>query len=213
MRIKWRTRRSYSYGTYEPPVVKAIENAVKPGMVAVDVGANGGYYTLLLSKLVGDSGRVVSYEPLPQNVKILRENVSLNHRENVRVESAAVSDCSGALDLELPDPNSALWAGLAPENAGRGFVSVQAVALDDAFAEAPALHFLKIDVEGAESAVLTGASATIRRFHPAMVVELHDYETYGTRHPVIAQLEAFGYQVRSLDDGMYCAHVLATWIS
>ena len=71
------------------------------------------------------------------------------------------------------------------------------------------LHFLKIDVEGAEGSVLAGATYTIRRFHPTMIVELHDYEIHGKSHPVIAQLMEFGYQVLPLDDGLYCAHVLA----
>jgi FkbM family methyltransferase len=212
MRINWGKRRTYVYGTYEVQVVAAIQRVVKPGMVAMDIGANGGYYTLLLSKLVGDRGQVISYEPLPPNFEFLKENISLNHRSNVRAECAAVAENSGQLDFMLPEPNSSLWAGPVPEDAGRASIRVPAVAIDD-FIESTGspLHFLKIDVEGAEGSVLAGARSTIRRFHPTMVVELHDYEIHGTNHPVIGQLTAMGYEVRSLDDGMYCAHVLANW--
>ena len=212
MRINWEKRRTYVYGTYEVQVVEAIQRVVKPGMVAMDIGANGGYYTLLLSKLVGDRGQVISYEPLPPNFAFLEENISLNHCSNVRAVCAAVAEHSGHLDLDLPEPKAALWAGPVPKNAGRASIQVPAVAIDD-FIESTGspLHFLKIDVEGAEGFVLAGATSTIRRFHPTMVVELHDYEIHGKNHPVIAQLTAMGYEIRSLDDGLYCAHVLANW--
>jgi FkbM family methyltransferase len=212
MRINWEKRRTYVYGTYEVQVVEAIKRVVKPGMIAMDIGANSGYYTLLLSKLVGNSGRVTAYEPLPPNFQFLEENIALNRCSNVRAERAAVAEHSGHLDFGLPEPNSSLWAGPVPEDAGRASIRVSAVAIDD-FIESTGspLHFLKIDVEGAEGSVLAGATSTIRRFHPTMVVELHDYEVHGTNHPVIGQLTGMGYEVRPLDDGMYCAHVLATW--
>ena len=118
MRINWEKRRAYVYGTYEIPVVEAIRRVVKPGMIAMDIGAHSGYYTLLLSKLVGEKGRVTAYEPLPANFQFLTENISLNRCSNVHAERAAVTERSGHLDFELPEPGSSLWAGPAPENAG-----------------------------------------------------------------------------------------------
>jgi hypothetical protein len=99
-----------------------------------------------------------------------------------------------------------------PEDAGRASIRVPAITVDDYVGSTGrAVDFLKIDVEGAEGSVLAGATATIHRFHPTMVVELHDYEIHGTSHPVIGQLTALGYQIKPLKGGKYTAHVLASW--
>ena len=72
------------------------------GMTALDIGAQSGFYTLLLSKLVGSKGKVIAFEPLPANYRLLDENVGLNGVENVIVEHQAVADHTGEMIFSSP---------------------------------------------------------------------------------------------------------------
>jgi Protein-L-isoaspartate(D-aspartate) O-methyltransferase (PCMT) len=83
------------FGVWEPNLTSWLEGRLRPGDVFVDVGANVGYFTVLASRLVGESGRVVAIEPSPLANSVLRRNVSDNGGENVRVENVAVWDSSG----------------------------------------------------------------------------------------------------------------------
>jgi Protein-L-isoaspartate(D-aspartate) O-methyltransferase (PCMT) len=83
------------FGVWEPNLTSWLEGRLRPGDVFVDVGANVGYFTVLASRLVGESGRVVAIEPSPLANTVLRRNVSDNGGENVRVENVAVWDSSG----------------------------------------------------------------------------------------------------------------------
>ena len=78
MKIDWQRHRSFLASTWEPAVVNAIAEVVKPGSYAVDIGAHIGFYTLLLSKLVGHQGHVPAFEPSPWNFSVLAENVKIN---------------------------------------------------------------------------------------------------------------------------------------
>jgi len=64
MRVDWMSQRSFIYGSWEPEVQQAFGGLVREGRRALDIGAHIGYYTLLLSKLVGNSGKVIAFEPL-----------------------------------------------------------------------------------------------------------------------------------------------------
>ncbi|MGC2280676.1 MAG: hypothetical protein WA603_11710, partial [Candidatus Acidiferrales bacterium] len=75
MRVDWQIHRSFAYGTWEPEVVQAVQQEVTAGMNVLDLGAQSGFYTLLLSRLVGPEGRVFAFEPLPANFRLLDENV------------------------------------------------------------------------------------------------------------------------------------------
>src|SRR5580693_5946929 len=92
MRVDWQLHRSFAYGSWEPEVVRSIQSHVKRGMRVLDIGAQSGFYSLLLSRLIGPEGLVFAFEPLPANYRILEENVSLNHISNVVVIREAVSD-------------------------------------------------------------------------------------------------------------------------
>jgi len=70
MRLNWRHHKEYAFGVYEPAVVNAIQHIVKPGWVYADVGAHLGYITLLLAKQVGPTGKVIAFEPFPNNYAV-----------------------------------------------------------------------------------------------------------------------------------------------
>ncbi|MGO9059420.1 MAG: FkbM family methyltransferase [Candidatus Binataceae bacterium] len=157
-------------GTYELRKQRALERLVKPGTRVYDVGAQAGYYTLVLSGLVGSRGMVYAFEPCPYETRFLLDHVRLNNLRNVRVVQSAMSDHSGLSGFttsRVQTQNS-----LSP--AEDTIFLVTTTRLDDLAVPPPDL--IKMDVEGAESAVLRGARNTLSRHRPVVFVALHGAE-------------------------------------
>lgn len=158
----------YWLGTHEESVQRAMCASVTADGVVYDVGAHAGFFTLLASKLVGPDGRVVAFEPLPANAARLRVNLAANGRMNVDVMEAAASDARGEAWFNIRE--SSLEGALS----GSGDARVRTVTIDDVVrAGARVPELIKIDVEGAEGAVLRGTADTIRNFRPRLLVEVH----------------------------------------
>lgn len=171
---------------------RLLRRLLRPGQHAADVGANIGYYLLLIESAVGPGGSVVCFEPEPDNLRELGRNVRANGFANVRVVAAAVGAEQGEVRLR---------AGIngAVSEDGTGDFIVPRVRLDSALTEP--LDFLKIDVEGYEGHVLAGARQILLEHRPALFVEIHpawlspphtvDSIVAGLRevHPVIEFLE------------------------
>ncbi|MBN9070759.1 MAG: FkbM family methyltransferase, partial [Rhizobiales bacterium] len=94
-------------GFWEPGISVLLERLLKPGMTAVDIGANVGYFSLLMASRVGANGRVVSIEANPAMAGLLRETVEMNGLEEcVTVHNVAAADRAGELDFYIiPDRN------------------------------------------------------------------------------------------------------------
>jgi hypothetical protein len=136
---------------YETDVSDFISENVRIecGEIALDVGANIGWYSILFSRLAGGGGSVFAFEPDPLNYKLLVENVKLNAAHSVLPCNLAVGeDCSTKLLFRYPDKNLGRHS-LLPINAGAGI-------------EASAVRILKVDVEGYEIFVFRGASEVLR---------------------------------------------------
>lgn len=134
---------------------------VRPGDVAVDVGANIGLYTLALARAVGPAGWVFAFEPEPKNFLMLQRNLVLNGCANVGAFRTAVCRSSGCVRLHLSDSNSGDHRVYPVPGEGRdSFVNIPAVSLDD-FLAGGEVNFLKVDVQGAELDVLRGAQRLI----------------------------------------------------
>lgn len=148
----------YYFGIWEPNLTYWIKSRLQPGDVFVDVGANIGYYTLLASKLVGAEGKVIAIEASPAIFKRLDENIMRNRTDNVELLNIAIDAKSGERDLfSAPAGN----IGATSLIQGHGFRleahvktdTLAAVISPDAVAR---LRLIKIDVEGAEAAVVAG---------------------------------------------------------
>lgn len=139
------------------------DHVVRPGDVVFECGAHHGEATILLSRWVGASGRVVAFEPVPRNVEILRRQVEINGLRNVTVVHAAVGKEPGR--LRITDESNAEVAG----RSGPG-IEVEVVRLDDWLDRGPTV--LKIDVEGFEAELLKGAQQILER-RPRVSLELH----------------------------------------
>ncbi len=182
----------YWLGSYELRKREAFEGVISPGSVVFDVGANVGYYSLLAAVLAGKMGRVYAFEPLPRNVKYLRRHVALNKMKNIEVIEAAVSDHEGEGSFDLGA--STAMGHLAEV----GEIKVHMVSLDGLFkaGEIQAPNFIKIDVEGAEAAVVRGAFELLQICQPVLFLDTHHRKAH---EETITFLERLGYTFEILD--------------
>jgi FkbM family methyltransferase len=134
---------------------------VKPGMTVLDIGANVGLYTCLLSRLVGDTGRVHAFEPEPALFACARRNCDVNGRRNVTLHQAAVGATAGTATLTRSAVNSGDNRIREGEASGDAGAAVRVVALDEILGDAKP-DFIKMDVQGYERHVLRGMSGTLR---------------------------------------------------
>lgn len=167
-------------GLSEEPDFALLPAFVTPGSTALDIGANLGGYSIRLAQLVGPSGQVHAFEPVPRTARLLRYNVErLAPERNVTVHEAAVSDAGGTATLHLPIEGALenfYTAGLGRREGVRTQpVTVRTVALDDWVAAAHGrISFVKIDTEGAEWNVLTGSRRVLREHRPVILCEVGD---------------------------------------
>jgi FkbM family methyltransferase len=162
-------------GFWEMWLTQFLARHVNPGMTVIDVGANFGYFTLLLGDAVGASGRVIAVEPNPETAGLLRETVLLNgHATRTRIVDKALSDATGTGWLFSPDsePKNATLVGRPNIPGGRTF-EIPTVALDDIALEGPRVDLVKIDAEGAEVSIVQGMRRLIERDRPMIVLEFN----------------------------------------
>jgi FkbM family methyltransferase len=162
------------FGVWEPVLTSFVQETVVRGQYAVDVGANVGYYTLLMSKLVGEEGRVFSYEANPRAFAILRENLALNScAANVRARNIAVAGGPGRVRL-YDSPFGVRNTGMVTTIAARGATSIGEVACESLVAllghDIDRVSFAKVDVEGAERPILRDIIEHEDRFATPLVV-------------------------------------------
>lgn len=168
---------------YEAETSELIRRALRPGDMAFDLGANAGYFTLLMASLVGPGGHVHSYEPNPALTKLLAESITLNHYEDrVTLNRVAVADRSSSsvqfYISQLPGNSgvSALtpldWAVRDAIYSDDGNLLVDVVALDDYVREhgITRCDLLKIDVEGGEAAVVRGMQSVLEKLRPRWII-------------------------------------------
>ncbi len=145
-------------GYYEPFVIDIAQKYLKQGDIVLDIGANIGYFTLTFAKIVGPTGKVYAFEPNSENMNILKKNVEVNGYTNVIFIEKAVSNKNGKLRLYLSDDSSTRHSVHKNEYCGSSFIEIDAVKLDDFFDVGQKVHFIKLDVEGAEFDALQGMS-------------------------------------------------------
>ncbi len=145
--------RSLMLGEYEPAVAARISSLLRPGMTFCDVGANIGVFTLLASKLVGETGRVVAFEPIPENAQVLRTNIEINGRRNVIALEKAVTEQGGRCEIHLSSLCGCHSMVAGPDSSAGKVLSVETVRLDQVD-ELAHIDLLKVDAEGAEVSVL-----------------------------------------------------------
>ena len=192
---KWRTG-SASHGcwlgSYEYHKQRALQHELKIGDVVYDIGANVGFYSLLASVLVGETGHVYSFEPFPDNLQGLERHLELNHVRNCTVIDAAVSSVDGEA---IFDPSEDRCMG---HLAASGNLRVRTVTLDGLISRKQIRppNLMKIDIEGAEFECLQGASNIIQKFRPEIFLATHGREIHIA---CMELLTKWNYRLASLD--------------
>ena len=176
----------FALGKYEPEVTAAFHRYCCAGMTVFDIGANAGHHLLPLAKLCGASGRVIAFEPVPENVTCLLETLRLNHLENVTVHQLAISDREGVAELRF----TGVFDGFAcltegghghSEKKAMTAASIPVRTIDlDTFCRQRGISrvdLIKIDIEGAEMLALRGMSRILCAYRPVLILEL-----WGSQH-------------------------------
>jgi FkbM family methyltransferase len=190
---------TYLLGTCDPSLQDFMQLSLRPGMTFYDVGANVGFYSMIAARLVGTTGNVVSFEPLPENLLALEKNAIGNKFANVKMFPFALgckNEEATFLVSERPTWGKLDGIGKPPDKYSFN-IPVSVRRLDHFVAEydLPIPNVIKIDVEGAEVNVLEGARRLVAQNRPVVIVELH-----GTNRQVLSFFEEIGYCTSALDD-------------
>ena len=179
---QWHHRRVLSsFRDADEPDLTVIRELVQRGAIAVDLGANFGSYTKVLSEVVGPAGTVISVEPVPQTFDVLSGNIRSLGMRTVSCVNVAISDSDGEVVMELPNYDTgginfyqATVVAAADKTVvdSRQHVLVPALRLDTLVAGKGTVGFVKCDVEGHELACLSGAEIVLNSHCPAWLVEV-----------------------------------------
>lgn len=177
--------------------LRELPRLVAPGTVAVDVGAHFGTYSHALCRLVGKGGRVFAFEPIEEDARYLQA-AARQRRLPMEVHNCALSDASGTAELTVPDRHGDRKTALSSlefHEASGETRTVEIRRLDDVLTDIDRpVSFIKIDVEGHESAVLRGAAETIARYKPNMLIEIEERIHDGPAAKTFDQVLAMGFR-------------------
>lgn len=192
----WIPQDIFLTGEFEPDTTILVKKLLRQGDVVVDVGANIGYFSLLFSQCVGSKGHVYSYEPVPQLAAALQSNAELNKFKQITLSNLALSDHGGqAIFYVGPKDNSGL-SSLRPPRSSSAILNVNLARFDEIFSHAENVSLIKIDVEGAELAVLRGMEKYLLKKLPNILVEVTSQflnEMGDSEQSLLAYLQSFGY--------------------
>ena len=169
------------YNDYEKEIVQLIEKYIDPKKDVLDVGANIGLHTVLFSKLINANKKVLAFEPTPNALKYLRNNLHNNNCDDkVIIYDGIATDSNGQFELNIiegMEEYSAVSKINHPNVHGKKSVAikVQGNTIDAVVAQYDLNPgFIKIDTEGAEHFVFEGAKETINKYKPVIISELSD---------------------------------------
>jgi FkbM family methyltransferase len=176
-------------GSYELEKQRAIWRARREGAIVLDVGANVGFYTLLLARTVGVTGHVIAIEPDRTNVAWLRWHLRANNIQNAQILIGAVASLTGTA-MFSPGPTHTTGR-VVSSGAGK---PVRAYQLDEIVFrdKLPIPTIVKMDIEGGESAALSGASRLLAEELTTWFVALHSREQADA---CIASFRRYGYRL------------------
>ena len=166
------------YGEYSEEEVDLFKGILKPGNIAIDLGANMGALTIPLAKIVGPKGMVFAYEPQRIPYYTLCANVAINNLENVYCFQNAVGNRDGR--VEIPELNFNKDQNFGELQLGKHYsgakssCSVRMIRLDTL--NLPRLDLIKMDIEGMEPEALLGAKELINKHRPYLYMEADRHE-------------------------------------
>ena len=177
-------------GDYELEVQQALLRELSPGDTLFDVGANGGFFSILGAKIVGDTGRVVGFEAHPETAHQCRQQLKLNQLHRATVIEAAICDRSGTITFS--DGSNSFNRHVVDDAAKEPVVHVKAITLDEAAQLYGVPDVIKMDIEGAELRALQGAQRLLREHRPTIIIEIHGLDLV---QQILPLLKGYGYDI------------------
>ena len=153
--------------SYETKIMRDI---VKEGMTVVDIGANIGYYSLILSDLVGKKGKVISIEPEPENFRLLLKNINANNKSNINSVKRALSDKDGAIDFFISEEHKGDHRSYDSGDK-RKKIKVKSICLDAFLGSKIKPDIIKMDIQGAEYSAIKGMENTLKKKDVILLME------------------------------------------
>lgn len=203
---------TFNLGLWENSKQVLMKKYVAMGMVAYDLGAYHGYFTLVLSRLVGEKGFVYSFEPAKENFEHLRKLVTFNKLSNVKLHQKAIGEKDGKAYLKFDESYP---MGSCISNAPVGNYKVDIISLDSFILKNlnKKPDIVKMDIEGFEFKALKGMDKIINLYHPILFIDIH--RRIGENEcSCTTFLEKRGYKLKVLftkvfKDGNYQSDLLA----
>jgi FkbM family methyltransferase len=196
-------------GGWEKQSQAVYQGSIFKNFTVFDIGANYGIHSLLYSKLVGEGGRIFAFEPWPENINDIKQNLAINKIQNVTVVEQAISDTKGVAEFKIATHGAEGSLVNIVDNRHQTGRTIKVVTntLDD-FCSSNNIYpdFIKIDIEGAEGYALKGFDNLIPRSYPFFAIDLHTPEcdraagTFFSKH---------GYEVYRVNDSS--AKALRKW--
>lgn len=190
--------------TWEKHSTELIKKNVKEGQTVIDIGANIGYFSLIMARIVGNTGKVYSFEPEPTNYSILLKNIKLNDFQNISSYQKAVSDSAGQTILHLDDSDTGAHT-IRPRTESKEVCTVETIILDDFLKDKGPVDFVKIDCEGADIRILRGMKNTMKgnsdlkilvEYLPGAIEEMGD----SSREFIETLLNDYKFNLLAVDD-------------
>jgi len=187
--------------SYEPHVTSVVKRLLKEGDVFLDIGANVGYFTMLASSLVKSSGKVIAFEPNPQNLQLIYSSMFESNTANVDIYPYAVSDKKAILKFTTVGSNG----GVVTESAKvqQYYFLVPAVVTDEVLGNEEKINLIKIDIEAHEPYAIRGMEKLIKRLKPKIITEFHPWamkiNNLEPPEAYLKQLFDLGYQISIIE--------------
>ena len=199
----WIQQNIYFLGTYEGAELKVLNEHLSENSAFIDIGANFGLYSLSASKKITNSGKIICFEPYPENYQALMKNISINNLSKIITENKAVGDSQGKLKLYYQPNENNLGMVSASYIENSVVHEVEVISLDKYLETQPLnkIDLIKIDVEGFEYHVLSGMKKTLSTYSPKILIEIFDVDDSNIdgqkAHDFLTQM---GYTKHFIDD-------------
>lgn len=192
------SERTKFIGFYEYKKMNLFKKFVEPGMTILDIGVNKGYFSLLSAKIMNDKGKILSFEPSPENCYWIKESIAANGYKSIKLFQIALFNKNGEMKLFMSEKSG---HHSLVRNKGLGSINVPTMKLDDIITEQKIgkIDLIKIDVEGAEIQVLEGSFKLLAQQSPKLLIDIHIID----RKKLFRMLENFGFKLFDYSTGEF----------
>lgn len=191
-------------GYWETWITLVIARVVKKGWNCIDIGANHGYYSVIMADTVSSSGRLVAIEPNPKLAKLLKQTINVNGVDaQTKIIQKAVLDVDAkTVELVLPNGrglNATVISNITSTDKDNYSFEVETITVDSLTADWPSVDFIKIDAEGAEEKIWKGMTETIRRNQNISILLEFNCQRYSSPRQFLEGIQASGFKLRYVD--------------